>query len=109
MQDTVCAVALFPGRGNLFAHAQDIPVQPEILRSGRLLFGYMNVEHSDVRACTCTQGVYSCFILRDHRQQHPQSPLYICGHITEDYDQETESIQRYPVPRPCGSRAFTVR
>ena len=33
-------------------------------------------------ACTCTQGVYSCFIkrlLRDHWQQHPQSdsPLYI--------------------------------
>ena len=30
----------------------------------------------DVRACTCTQGVYLCFIkrlLRDHRQQHPQS------------------------------------
>ena len=59
----------------------------------------MNVEHSDVRACT--QGVYSCFIkrlLRDYRQQHPQSSdtsLYICGHITEDYDQETESIQ-YP-------------
>ena len=53
----------------------------------------MNV---DVRACTCTQGVYSCFIkrlLRDHRQQHPQSsdsPLYICGHITEDYNQETD-------------------
>ena len=60
----------------------------------------MNVEHSDVRACT--QGVYSCFIkrlLRDHRQQHPQSsdsPLYICGHITEDYDQETEKYSGIP-------------
>ena len=54
------------------------------------IYDYMNV---DVRAFTCTQGVYSCFIkrlLRDHRQQHPQSSdslLYICGHITEDYDQ----------------------
>ena len=35
-------------------------------------------------------------LLRDHRQQHPQSCcLYICGHITEDYDQETEN--RYPL------------
>ena len=34
----------------------------------------MNVEHSDVRACT--QGVYSCLVkrlLRDYRQQHPQT------------------------------------
>ena len=34
----------------------------------------MNVEHSDVRACT--QDVYACFVkrlLRDHRQQNPQS------------------------------------
>ena len=63
----------------------------------------MNVEHSDIRACT--QGVYSCFIkrlLRDYRQQHPQSSdtsLYICGHITEDYDQETESIPTFLVMR----------
>ena len=61
----------------------------------------MNMEHSDVRACI--QGVYSCFVkrlLRDHinRQQSSDSLLYICGHnIPEDYDQETESIQRYPV------------
>ena len=59
----------------------------------------MNVEHSDVR--TCTQDVYSCFVkhlLRDLRQQHPQSfnsLLYKCGHITEDYDQNTKDI-RYP-------------
>ena len=61
----------------------------------------MNV---DVRACTCTQGVYSCFIkrlLRDHRQQHPL--LYICGHITEDYDQETESIQGYECNHACNN------
>ena len=60
----------------------------------------MNVEHSDVHACT--QGIYSCFIkclLRDYRQQHPQSsdsPLYICGHIMEDYDQEMDKDIRYP-------------
>ena len=60
-----------------------------------------------------TQGAYSCFIkrlLRDHRQQHMQSsdsPLYVCGHITEDYDQETESIQRYPVS-PMGMREQIV-
>ena len=63
----------------------------------------MNVEHSDIRACT--QGVYSCFIkrlLRDYRQQHLQSSdslLYICGHITEDYDQEMDSIPTFLVMR----------
>ena len=59
----------------------------------------MNV---DIYTCmTCTQGVYSCFIkhlLRDHRQEHPQSsdsPLYIYGHITEDYDQETDQYPHF--------------
>ena len=103
-------LASFPGRIGkrrpLFAHAQNISSIKVsgrgILRSLLTCWSFtLNVEHSDVRACT--QGVYSCFVkrlLRDHRQQHPQSSdslLYICGHITEDCDQKTESIQRYPV------------
>ena len=44
----------------------------------------MNVEHSDVRACT--QGVYSCLVkrlLRDYRQQHPQTSDSVVVHMRE--------------------------
>ena len=44
----------------------------------------MNVEHSDVRACT--QGVYSCLVkrlLRDYRQQRPQTSDSAVVHMRE--------------------------
>ena len=73
----------------------------------------MNVEHSDIRACT--QGVYSCLVkrlLRDYRQQHPQTSdtaiircIYICGNITEDYDQVHGKYPRVAILIPRESRA----
>ena len=54
-----------------------------------LVVHYVNVEHSDVRACT--QGVYSCLVtrlLRDYRQQHPQtfdSAIIRCSLASQPY------------------------
>ena len=41
--------------------------------------------------------MYTVFYKASAQASASDSLLYICGHITEDYDQETESIQRYPV------------
>ena len=55
----------------------------------------MNVEHSDVRSCT--QGVYSCFVkrlLRNNRQQHPQSSDSAIVPIYAEYNGRLRSSTR---------------
>ena len=61
---------------------------PEKYTNLLVVLTIMNVEHSDARSCT--QGIYSCFVKRLLRQQHPQSSdsvIVPMRNITEDYDQ----------------------
>ena len=51
-------VALLFAHAKIFTYSLSIRKRYPEKYTNLLVFDYMNVEHSDVRACTCTQGVY---------------------------------------------------